>query len=425
MKKILVTLVLFILYVSIHYLEGFSGMGESAVTQFSVGGMSIAQVWKLPLLAVLMLFFVLTTGKSKGFEMWTIILAIETLFSVETFENPVFAIVSAVKLLPFVLFFHLLFNTTSYTTIEVILLNLSRFICFTSFLTLLDIITPVEDYILTTSFGFEDQSYYSSLFGAPHAASSYFAIAIVVLLYFQKNKKYSSIWWMYLNYCLIAVGFISIFKAYVRTGWIMLLAGVVILYGKQMLTSWKYIIASIILVVGLSYFYDNNEVFRARISGRNVYTNVDASGVDINGSGRLEFWKNGFSLWEEGNVYEMFFGQGYTAVTENNERLTGLKVFSHNQFIDMLSQHGLLGLIFLLIIFVSQYRYISQRRGHEYHVLCLTCYFMTIIFNFFQNELYFDYAVIYASIFALLSKDTPYDVSESEENATQKEEVFV
>ena len=64
--------------------------------------------------------------------------------------------------------------------------------------------------------------------------------------------------------------------------------------------------------------YNTNEAFNARISGRNIYTNKNAEGIDLEGSGRTVFWKNGVDIWWQGSVYEFFFGVGLDKVIENN-----------------------------------------------------------------------------------------------------------
>ena len=121
--------------------------------------------------------------------------------------------------------------------------------------------------------------------------------------------------------------------------------------------------------------------------------------------GRVDFWKNGIELWANGSPYEILFGRGYTAVVENNSLRTGIDVFSHSQFIDTLTQHGLIGLILLLICFLWQYIFIRKRKYSQYYRLCLSIYMMSLVFSFFQNVMYFDFAIIYSVCLAMLAND--------------------
>lgn len=389
-------IILFSVFVALHYIEGLP----------QIAGMSPAQLWKLPIIFYLLSHYILTPYKAKNFEKWSFLLAIESFINIETFINISFVIASATKTLTCVLFFYLFSNTLRIEMIERIILNLSRFICLTSLLTLLGIITPIEGYESAEQFGVEGQIFYTSLFGTPHAAASYFAISIMVLLFFLYKKKYDSPLEKYFNCSMIVVGLISIFETYVRTGWIMLVVGTFMLFGvKKILTNVKLLFASVMSIIGIFLLFMYNESFMARMTARRIYgTMSNSPSIDMDGSGRKEFWENGYRLWENGNIFEILFGHGYTAVVENNERIMGIRVFSHNQFVDSLSQNGLIAFILLIAVFISQYIFIRNRKDKEYYRLCLAIWLMSLIFSFFQNEMCFNYAVLYAAALALLSK---------------------
>lgn len=389
-------IILFAIYVALHYIEGLP----------PVGGISVAQLWKLPIILFLLLYYILTPYKSKTFEKYSFLLAIESFINIETFNNVSFVIASSAKTLTCILFFHLFLNGLKKEMVERVILSLSRFICLTSLLTLLGIITPIEGYESAEQFGVEGQIFYTSLFGTPHAAASYFAISIMVLMFFLYKKKHSTLFWKYFDCCMIVIALISIFETYVRTGWIMLVVGSFMIFGvKKIVTNGKLMLATIASVISLIWLFFNNEAFMARMTARRIYgTMAESSGIDVDGSGRVEFWENGYKLWENGNNFEFLFGHGYTAVVENNERIMGIRVFSHNQFIDSLSQNGLIALILLIAVFISQYIFIRDRKDNEYYRMCLAMWLMTIIFSFFQSEICFDYAIVYAAALALLAK---------------------
>lgn len=389
-------IILFSVFVALHYIEGLP----------QIAGMSPAQLWKLPIIFYLLSHYILTPYKAKNFEKWSFLLAIESFINIETFINISFVIASATKTLTCILFFYLFSNTLRIEMIERIILNLSRFICLTSLLTLLGIITPIEGYESAEQFGVEGQIFYTSLFGTPHAAASYFAISIMVLLFFLYKKKYDSPLEKYFNCSMIVVGLISIFETYVRTGWIMLVVGTFMLFGvKKILTNVKLLFASVMSIIGIFLLFMYNESFMARMTARRIYgTMSNSPSIDMDGSGRKEFWENGYRLWENGNIFEILFGHGYTAVVENNARIMGIRVFSHNQFVDSLSQNGLIAFILLIAVFISQYRFIRNRKDKEHYRLCLAIWLISLIFSFFQNEMCFNYAVLYAAALALLSK---------------------
>lgn len=391
-------IILFAIFVALHYIEGLP----------SIAGMSVAQLWKLPIIFFLLSHYIFTPYKAKTFEKCSFLLAIESFINIETLNNISFVIASSTKTLTCILFYYLFSNSLRIEMVERIILNLSRFICLTSLLTLLDIVTPIEGYESAEQFGVEGQIFYTSLFGTPHAAASYFAISILVLLFFLYKRKYNSHFEKYFNCCMIVVALISIFNTYVRTGWIMLVIGTFMLFGvKKILTNIKLLFASVMSVCGFFWLFMNNEAFMARMTARRIYgTMSDSPSIDMDGSGRKEFWENGYRLWENGNNFEFLFGHGYTAVVENNERIMGIRVFSHNQFVDSLSQNGLIAFILLIAVFISQYLFIRKRKDKEYYRLCLAIWLMSLIFSFFQNEMCFNYAVLYAAAMALLSNSS-------------------
>lgn len=400
MRKTIIISILFVVYVALHYIEGLP----------PVFGMPVAQLWKTPILVILLCYFWVTPHRVRLFEICTFLLAFVSFVNIETINNTSFVIASSIKVLTCVLFFHLFSYMLNREMIERIILNLARFVCLASLLSLLGIVTPIGGYESAEQFGVDGLIFYTSLFGSAHAAASYFAIATIVLLFFQYKEKYSSPLWKYFNYGMIAVALVSIFQTYVRTGWIMLIVGAFMIFGaKEIVTNRKVLLASVLSVLGLIWLYLNNEAFMARMTARRVYgkTVADSSVIDTDGSGRMEFWENGYNLWADGNAFEILFGQGYTAVVENNERLMGIRVFSHNQFVDTLSQNGIIGLMLLVAVFVTQYIFIRDRKENEYYRLCLAILAMTLVFSFFQNEMNFDYAVIYAASLALLAQETP------------------
>ena len=154
----------------------------------------------------------------------------------------------------------------------------------------------------------------------------------------------------------------------------------------------------------LVYFYNTNDQFQARLAGRNIYHNASATGIDLQGSGRTIFWINGIKGWSEGNTYELLLGRGYTQVVQRNFEVAKIQVFSHNQFVDALSQHGLIGLVLLCVFYLSIYRLINKYKGSPYSRLSLSLLYSAILFSFFQNEMYFNYAVIFSLVLVLLVK---------------------
>lgn len=387
----------FVLYCGLHYIEGYPPMG----------GLPVAQLWKLPLLAYLLLFTIRSRRRKFAFEKSIYGFAIVSTLNVESLSNPIYSLAHAMKQLPLVLFFRFWIHKFDgrFTRLERVLYSLAQFVLLSSLVVLVGLVSPIEGFISADSFGVESAIYYSGILGSPHAASSYFVAAILILLNGFIQRKFDGRLEKLFNLGLILVGLVSVFQAYVRTGWLMLLlGGVLLVLPKRMTLSRviKFGALSLVLLGGLMYFYNTNEQFKARIIGRNVYTEASSDNIDVGGSGRTSFWANGIEGWSEGSMYELFFGQGYTKVVEHNLEKTGLRVFSHNQFVDSLAEHGLFGLFFLVGFFVCLYVFIRRHRHSDYYRLNMALFFSAVIFAFFQNEMYFDYMVMFSLSLALL-----------------------
>lgn len=389
----------FIVFFLLHYLEGLP----------PIWGIPFAQIWKAPvLLYFIFLFFDGEKRRKEKFETRGYIYSFEPFFCPAILTNPKSVIIFAIKQLPLVLSYNFWLRKFSSRkrTIETIIICYAQYILLTSLVTLTGLVTPMHSYMSADSY-MTGLSYYCSVFGAPHAASSYFALSIVVLIFGFKQKRFRSKGAKIFNLLLILVGFYSIFLSYVRTGWLMLLVALIYpmwldVKKRKKNSLLKMIFFLCIGIFGLIYFYNTNNAFQRRITGATRYQ--EGSGViDVGGSGRIDFWKSGIKHWSENNFYGLLFGKGYDDVLRDNRQDNGMAVFSHNQFVDSLAQYGLLSLLFLILFYWGLFQYVlASRNDNCYKQLCSTILLSSFIFSFFQNELYFNFAVLLSGCLALL-----------------------
>lgn len=390
----------FLIFFMLHYLEGLP----------PIGGLSVAQLWKLPVLGVLLVYNITKVYRYTSIEKSGYLMAMQSVMNRETLINPIFSVVKASKLFTLPLFLGFFRNVVRRraATLETVMYCFAQFICLSSLPVMLGIVSPLKEMRSAGSF-IEDAVYFSGVLGTAHAAASYWCIAILVLLFGLISGYFRSTAARLYNIAMLVVGFVSIFMAYTRTGWFMLVVGLVVLLKPVRLT-FKHILvflsAIAVMYGGFEYLFENNEAFRLRMTGTNMYNGNDGETIDTDGSGRTEFWQTGISNWANNDTYALLFGAGYTKVTDDNFKATGLRVFSHNQFIDALCQHGLIGLLLLLIFFYCIYKNIVRiDKSVEYRRLALAVFWSSVVFAFFQNEMYFNFAVIFAMIIALSDAD--------------------
>ncbi len=387
----------FILFVGIHYLEALPPIGE----------LSVAQLWKLPIMFFCMILLILRRNIST-FEKFGVLTFIEAFLCPEILHSPIAILLYASKNLLLVLFFNYWRKYYSYKeeTLTTIVYSLAQYIPLSSLLILFGIMDPPYIMSTTDSFGGGEVGYYRGVFGSAHCASSYFCISIILLLTGFINGRFKSFWAKLYNGVLILFCFYSIYNTFVRTGWLMLAVALIFLldFSKINIKRMSIYMMSIALVLGVViYLYNNNDAFYGRITGRNIYTETGGDKIDMNGSGRTQFWKNAVIVWTDGNLYEALFGSGLTKVKAQNLRTTGMPVISHSQFFDQLAQYGLVGLLLLILYYFKLYKYIWRFKRNKYSRTCKSLYMATIVFCFFQNEPYFIYVLLFSALIVLTS----------------------
>jgi hypothetical protein len=295
---------------------------------------------------VLVIYVLKTKRNFERFETWGYAYSMIPFLCPAILTNPFLIFVFSVKQLPLVLFYNF-WQKINAVVLEKLLLILAQFISVTSLITLLKIIEPLEDY-KSAAGHYQDAVYYTSVFGTPHSASSYFCVSIIVILYFFIQGKFKTKFEKIFNATLLVVSLYSIYLAYVRTGWLMLLVSLLFIVNIKKISMKQKVrvfLGGLIVGLGILGLYSNDEAFRNRVSGSSEYRGESGQVVDTKGSGRIEFWKNGWDNWSSGNFYELCFGKGYDSVVEYNYKKTGMRVFSHNQFVDSLAQYGLFSLL--------------------------------------------------------------------------------
>lgn len=386
----------FIIYVTLHYVEGLP----------PIAGLSVAQLWKMPLIAYLLLNALQSRYHTFKFEKYGYGYSLTPFLSIEVLSSPFSVILFSIKQLPTILFFKF-WQKFNVRILEKILITLAQFICLTSLLTMTNIIQPIKSYQNAESI-IEGMSYYSSIFGDAHAASSYFSASGIIIIYFLINKKITGTVKRIFNIALLCIGIYSLYLSFVRTGWIMFIISLFFIVDFKKINykkKFKFFFALVAVAFGLILLYNSSEAFRLRVSGGGQYKGESETIIDTTGSGRNDFWKNGIMLWANSDPYRLLFGNGTEAVVENNKKLTGMPVGSHSLFVDTLAVYGLVTFVLLILFYYYQYRFISVfGRGSPYQPICKAMLIGSILFAVFQGEIYFNFSAMYSIILVLMYK---------------------
>lgn len=206
---------------------------------------------------------------------------------------------------------------------------------------------------------YEVERVYKEGFVLSHTACYYLSV-LGYFLYLLRVRFLSICLWLYVITLGARVGFIYIFIAV-----IMLFIGHFPFLSKAMYKN--------------KYSLWGGIIFSLFVGGSIVIQKVGTEGLMVFTSGRSVFWMNAWNtIYRSGYSWINFFGRGPKYSVIFNERTFGLKIWMHNDFIDILFNVGVIG----LVIYLSAYIYYFNRVNAMFLFMVFT---FTAIFNGFMS----------------------------------------
>ena len=102
-------------------------------------------------------------------------------------------------------------------------------------------------------------------------------------------------------------------------------------------------------------------------------------------SGRSIFWAADIKSFFESSFLTKLFGQGFNSIYEINYKAFGGKVWAHNDFIQCLISHGLIGLVLYIMVMFRIFR--TLKKSNTSLFLC-TLVIVIWLFNAMFNMFY-------------------------------------
>lgn len=106
--------------------------------------------------------------------------------------------------------------------------------------------------------------------------------------------------------------------------------------------------------------------------------------LEVFTNGRSEFWAVDMEAFLASDWFTMLFGHGFSYVYELNQSAIGMRLYAHNDFINLLLNFGIVGLSVYFAVFVPVLAKLKSKCGL---LVCLLFGFMWL-FNAFFNMLY-------------------------------------
>ena len=349
------------------------------IEPISVGPTTIAVLWKTFLMLGLIIVLInrhLVVGMNK-LTAWGLLFVLSTVLNESLFLNPVETISFAIKnaIIP-VLYAFLLYRAgksdrgIDRNTSFLILLSLFIALSVLPFLT--GLVSPLSSgYDLSLFndlaggvFGF------IGIFQNAHGASITLAVAIGTIIWSLPYTRTTGK--KYFHIALIIIGAAALVLTLVRTGAAML--AVMIFF--VLITSRKRIHLSLavgfaIIAIGAGiYLFETNDAFRMRLLGENIYTVQQTVTLNQIGSGRLLYWTSALENFFSAPFLVQIFGFGPTLAKDYMQQATGLRIYAHNGFIDILQFYGYFGIFAYGMMLLRIFRIVfALKRANPYFLL--------------------------------------------------------
>ena len=363
---------------------------------YEIGFITISQLWK-----ILLVFF----------------LAIAIFSSKKKFKNPLFVKISFARSIKF------LFNGGYFKNFFLEVLDFSRYILFffiykflqkknyspiiinqfLYYLSVFIVLSFIPFYFeifeqkgkivnFSTDYNSLDISNFVGLFQGGHAAAISLAFSNLFLV---NNLLKDKLNFKSFTFLLVLIGFYFQYLTLIRTGYVVLVFGLIILLIPKRFSFTKIVGFTSLLIFGfllIEFLLSNNQAFYDRIF------DVRFGNQQSTGSGRFLFWIAAIELWLNGSVFEILFGFGLENLMNATREASGLKVFSHNEFLTQLAQNGLIGFTLTVLFIYSLFKYIYKRKKSSNFMLSFAFVSSYLIIMLLQGGVWF-----FAEIFLCLS----------------------
>ena len=371
-----------------------------------LGGLKFSILWKVPLVAVLAIYFFLTVSKKLTipiFVFFGLLLSFKYFFSLSSFQYMSTTISEFTKFSVFLFLF--LFLQQRYKKEILIKMGkyLSIFIVLSFIPFMLGLLETHGRSIDISKFGDITGSSLIGVFQNPHGAGITLAFALLILFYYIMQTR--SIKEQYFLICILFLGVTELFLTMVRTPLAMFIFGSLYIMIKNFRVK-HYLILLSLVVIAISYItyqYQKSPLIQSmatRMEGKNKY---DSSGGV--GSGRLKFQEVAINSWQSEGPFGVIFGLGMELAKDKMYNATGMRLFAHNGFVEMLQSEGLIGFILFLLFLLFLFKYIQIYKNGKYYTLVVALYISYIVAIYFQGGHYFLLYVLFSIYLALLTKN--------------------
>ena len=202
------------------------------------------------------------------------------------------------------------------------------------------------------NWGTTGASFQSFSEGAFRLAPTLLFMAIIIWLYsYYSNKR---------NYMyLMIIPFVATIMTNARTYAIIM----IFIFFKAFKSFFKnkmdFYILLIPSIIAVAYIVVNSGIgSKFYDTFNNPYVSDPISGVT---SGRSIFWAGEIEMFFEAGIVEKMLGGGLTASYVKNVQISGQAIWAHNDFLEVLNCHGLIGVFLYIYLFLRFFRVVHSK----------------------------------------------------------------
>ena len=388
----------------------------------SIGGLTFGIIWKLILMFILflpVLYKTVTTEQIEMFAFISIIFAFKTLISYSSMDYIVNTLTIFIKALMFPLLYLYFSSKFKQSTLIYIAKHLSILTILIFIPYFLGFLEPLSHGYDLAAYGLDGQYGLIGPFIQPHTASISISFAMIIItLHIKKiNSKKINLFYV----ALLLLGFYELLGTYVRTGLAIYLLVLLYMYLQEINLKriLMILLASALLGAGALYLIATNEIVQMRFEERNKYSNDGEIG-----SGRVTYWKTAVNSWLNDDPSVIFIGLGEEYAKDKMEAVTGMRIFAHNEFFQMLQQEGLIGLALFLWSLFLIHRFIAKHKYSKHYLPTKIIFVGMILEMMLQGGFYFNMVLLLSIYLSLLKIDDREKVLKNN-NTLQKKRFYV
>lgn len=211
-----------------------------------------------------------------------------------------------------------------------------------------------------------------------------FMLALDILLFcFDKDKRSAILFAIVPLACVFAAG--------TRTYLIVVLVEFVVLLRLAIERNSRFYATSLICLIGFILLASVTNIGQKFLSATVESNDINVI-LEVFTNGRSEFWTIDFNAFLDGSAFEVLFGHGFSYVYELNQATIGMRLYAHNDFINILLNFGIVGMGLYFAVFIPVLVKTKRESGS------LVAFLLSAIwlFNAFFNMIYVYIAAVMA-----------------------------